>query len=93
MLLFTIYDKSAEEAGPVFNAPNEAIAIRHTVNIMMDIPPHVRSDYMLYCLGHWDHKSMIIEKCVPYEVDFTLYLDKASNYVVIDRPSEVQDEQ
>ena len=88
MFLYTIYDKSAEEAGPVFNAVNDSVAIRQVVQMMTDIPPHIRGDYKLYCLGSWDNKSMIIEKSVPWEIDFTLHLDKAMKYTVIERSAD-----
>ena len=50
--LYCIYDKQAEEAGPVFTAVNHAIARRNTVQLLSSVSDY--TEYTLYCIGVFD---------------------------------------
>ncbi len=52
--IYTIYDKVACEAGPIFQAKNDAVALRCFMSLMKDTPNVVPSDYDVYCLGEFD---------------------------------------
>lgn len=52
--IYTIYDKVACEAGPIFQAKNDAVALRCFISLMKDTPNVVPSDYDVYCLGEFD---------------------------------------
>lgn len=88
MPMYTIYDKSAEEAGPVFDAVNDAIAIRNTVRTLLEIPPHISGDYVLYRVGDWDNKSMVVCPCAPFEIDIYPYLAKAYKYKLTEESND-----
>ena len=52
--IYTIYDKVACEAGPIFQAKNDGVALRCFMSLMKDTPNVVPSDYDVYCLGEFD---------------------------------------
>ena len=52
--IYTIYDKVACEAGPIFQAKNDAVALRCFMSLMKDTPNVFPSDYDVYCLGEFD---------------------------------------
>ena len=52
--IYTIYDKVACEAGPIFQAKNDGVALRCFMSLMKDTPNIVPSDYDVYCLGEFD---------------------------------------
>lgn len=64
--IYTVYDKVAEEAGPLFQAVNDGIALRNYRN--MQIPESLKNDYSLHRIGTYDTVSMEI---VP-EIVYTL---------------------
>ncbi len=55
--IYTIYDKVACEAGPIFQAKNDGVALRCFMSLMKDTPNVVPSDYDVYCLGKFDTDS------------------------------------
>lgn len=55
--IYTIYDKVACEAGPIFQAKNDGVALRCFMSLMKDTPNIVPSDYDVYCLGEFDTDS------------------------------------
>ncbi len=55
--IYTIYDKVACEAGPIFQAKNDGVALRCFMTLMKDTPNVVPSDYDVYCLGEFDTDS------------------------------------
>ncbi len=55
--IYTIYDKVACEAGPIFQAKNDGVALRCFMSLMKDTPNVVPSDYDVYCLGEFDTDS------------------------------------
>lgn len=47
--LYTIYDTIAKDFGPVFESPNDGVAVRNFNQALKDNP--YKSDYKLYCTG------------------------------------------
>lgn len=55
--VYTIYDKVACEAGPVFQAKNDAVAFRCFMSLIKDANAANPTDYDVYCLGNFDTES------------------------------------
>lgn len=55
--IYTIYDKVACEAGPIFQAKNDTVALRCFMSLMKETPSANPSDYDVYCLGDFDTES------------------------------------
>ena len=55
--IYTIYDKVACEAGPIFQAKNDGVAFRCFMSLIKDTANVVPSDYDVYCLGEFDTES------------------------------------
>lgn len=54
MKVYCIYDRVAQEGGPLFTAKNEAVAVRNYNNLLSNSHVENVSDYSLYCLGEYD---------------------------------------
>lgn len=65
--LYTIYDRTAEEAGPVFQAVNDGVARRNYRNL--GIPADLENEYELRCIGIIDTKACCIIPEIVYTVD------------------------
>jgi len=63
MSLYVIFDKVAQEAGPVFSAKNDGIALRSCRNIMADVDN--LDDYRILCVGSFDNVSCVVVPVVP----------------------------
>lgn len=61
-ILYTIYDLVAEEAGPVFEAVNDGVAMRNFRNLLKEIPAYQHGDYRIYRLGSFDHSKIEMDK-------------------------------
>lgn len=93
MLLYCVYDKIAEEAGPIFCAANEGVAMRQFRRLMgeaVDV-----EDYQLLYLGSYDTKLCKIDTCgdaVRVSVQFglkpTLSGEKGGNFIGREVPRE-----
>lgn len=57
--LFTIYDKVAQEAGPIFQAKNLYVAMRYVKELIKDNQINV-TEYDLVRLGSFDSESMFL---------------------------------
>ena len=55
--LFTIYDKVAQEAGPIFQAKNLYVAMRYVKEMIKDNKINL-TEYDLVRLGIFDSESM-----------------------------------
>lgn len=55
--IYTIYDKVACEAGPIFQAKNDGVAFRCFMSLIKDTNVASPSDYDVYCLGEFDTES------------------------------------
>lgn len=63
--LYCIYDKVAQESGPIFEAKNDGVAERmyfDLVHNQQKNPVFDQNDYQLLCLGSFDSES---SKIVP----------------------------
>lgn len=60
--LYTIYDRLAEEAGPIFHAKNDAVALRAAKNLLKDVAN--AADYVLHHIGFFDTKESCL---IPLE--------------------------
>ena len=69
--VYVIFDSVAQEAGPLFEAPNSGVAIRNFRNLMEKVPGYQRSDYRLYTVGTYDPKTMCLISIEPEEVIFS----------------------
>lgn len=68
--LYVIRDFVAGEAGPVFTAKNDDLAVRSACGLMHGVVDI--SDYSLYCIASFDTETMeLTDKC-PYAIDFTI---------------------
>lgn len=67
--LYVIFDKVAEESGPIFEAKNDAVAIRNYQNLVFkDNVKH--DDYKLLFVGVMDHDNSQIDACTfPEEIN------------------------
>lgn len=82
--LYVIYDKLAEDSGPIFQAVNDGVALRQTVNILKDVPPYVHHEYQLIHLADFDTSTMKLTCVVPKEIDFTLALSRSREYAAME---------
>lgn len=74
--IYVIFDKVAEESGPMFEAVNDGIALRQACNILKPLPPSLHSDYQLVKIGEYDTKDMQIFVIPPEVIDFTVSLKR-----------------
>lgn len=75
--IYCIYDKVAEESGPLFTAVNDGIAIRQFRNI--PIPPSLKNDYQLCRIGTYNTKDMSIIPEVLYTIEIPHQLEESIN--------------
>lgn len=54
--IYVIYDKLAEEAGPLFIAVNDEVAKRQYEQTMQHVT--TKADYLLYRIGFYDNVNM-----------------------------------
>lgn len=71
--LYSIYDKDAQEYGPLFNAKNDVVASRYVEEMIKDVK-HVDS-YALYCMGEFDTEYGITETNVSFVSDCSELVD------------------
>jgi hypothetical protein len=55
--LYAVYDRIAEESGPIFGAKNDAVAVRNFRNYTAEVKP---DEYKLYCVGEYDNDRIMI---------------------------------
>ena len=55
--VYTIFDKVAQESGPLFECKNDAVAQRNFKDLIKreNLPP---KDYILYLIGRFEHETM-----------------------------------
>lgn len=66
MNVYVLHDVLAEESGPLFEAKNDAVAVRQVVNDMDKIRLKM-SEFLLVCIGSFNHgtNEMIVD---PHQV-------------------------
>ena len=65
--LYSIYDKDAEEYGPLFNAKNALIASRYVEEMIKEVKNV--DPYSLSCMGEYDTEKGIINTNVHFISD------------------------
>lgn len=60
MNLYTIFDKVAKDAGPVFAAKNDGVARRNFDNLIKENKINKISEYQLYRVGFYDSENMLV---------------------------------
>ncbi len=65
--LYAIYDKDAEEFGPLFNAKNDVIASRYVEEMIKEVKNV--DPYALYCMGEYDTENGIKDTNVSFVGD------------------------
>jgi len=78
--VYVIYDKIAEESGPMFEAVNDGIALRQACHVLKPLPPTLVDDYQLVKIGEYDTKDMQIYVLPPQQIDFTISLSRAREW-------------
>lgn len=71
--LYTLYDNVAEQFGPVFQAANNAVAMRSVQNMKIK----VYDDFQLFLIGEWDMESGEITTGPKVEVEWVTPTYKA----------------
>jgi len=64
--VYVIKDTLADEIGPMFEAKNHEIAKRQFRNLLKEVSD--KSDYKLYCIGHFDREFMELTPEINVEV-------------------------
>lgn len=71
--LYTIYDRTAEDAGPIFEAKNHGIAKRSFFRIIRNVDSVSAGDFRLYYLGDFNSETMELNReMTPIEVDLSV---------------------
>lgn len=74
--LYCLYDLVAERGGPVWQAVNDAVAVRQSVNLLRESVDY--NDYQLRQVGFYDdQQGRIVALDVPVVVDFAPALHEA----------------
>lgn len=60
MFLFSVFDKVAEEYGPVFEAKNKGVALRQFKKLLDTVVVENRGDYVMYMFGFFDHDAGVM---------------------------------
>jgi len=58
--LYVIFDKVAQEAGPVFSAKNDGIALRCGRALLKEASVDSLSDYKVVCVGTFEGESCVL---------------------------------
>ena len=89
--LFTIYDKVAQEAGPIFQAKNLYVAMRYVNEMIKDNKINL-SEYDLVRLGTFDSESMsisVLSKADAVELsNVPTYVDDANEFMKVNATEE-----
>lgn len=74
--LYTVYDRTAEQAAPIFCQANDGLAVRACAYMLMDMMPSEREAMRLVRLGSYETRTMHID------------LLKTSEEIVLTPPSD-----
>ena len=84
--IFTIYDKVAQEAGPIFQAKNLYVAMRYVKDMIKDNNINL-TEYDLVRLGTFDSESMslsVLSKADAVELsNVPTYVDDAKEFMEV----------
>lgn len=59
-VIYTVFDKVAEEYGPLFEAKNDGVALRQFKQLLNTVVVENRDDYVLYSCGTFDHDAGVM---------------------------------
>lgn len=65
--LYTLYDNVAQQFGPIFQAANNAVAMRSVQNMKI----RAYEDFQLYLVGEWDMERGLIITGEKVEIEWT----------------------
>lgn len=69
MGLYVIFDRVAEDSGPIFEAINDGVAHRNYRQFMLKVSPVDQDAYVLYRVGVVNHGSMLVDaEATPVEI-------------------------
>ena len=68
MKLYTIYDLTAEQSGPIFEAKNDKIALRQFNNLFAESQIN-KEEFTLNYLGEYNHDLMELSSCIPVSIN------------------------
>lgn len=93
--VFTIYDKVAQEAGPIFQAKNLYVAMRYVNEMIKDNKINL-SEYDLVRLGTFDSESMfltVLPKADAVELsNVPTFVDDANEFMKVNATEEDYEE-
>lgn len=90
MYIYTLYDTVSEEAGPLFEAVNDATAARSAAYVLKNV--EVPDDYKLICVGKVERSGqtvLLTSDDREINVSFKISKDKSFALVDIDGKKEV----
>jgi len=61
MYMYSVRDKAAEQFGPIFEAINDAVAVRQFKILLAKVDVRFKEEYMLYKIGSFDKETGNIE--------------------------------
>lgn len=67
--LYVVYDRVAEEAGPIQSCINDGVALRMFRATLQDVSSELQSEYWLFCVGEYDPQKMTVEGCAPLRIE------------------------
>lgn len=70
--IYTVFDIGANEAGPLFQAKNHHVALRHFDQINETVHRNSKGDYVLKHLGTYDTESMELKIIPPANVEINI---------------------
>lgn len=84
MILYVIYDKIADEFGPILEAKNDMVAARSYASV---VKPNMAHDYDLYAVGErvsGDIEKVIVAYDSPRKVDIAVKFSKDGKLAVVE---------
>lgn len=67
--VYAILDDAVEETGPLFEAPNDRVALRNFKLLLEKVHEFQHGDYHLFKVGTYDAGEMKLTACVPFQVE------------------------
>lgn len=72
MRLYCIYDRVAEEAGPVMQCPNDGVALRAYRQALQQVSQVDKDAYWLYYVGDIDTHKMVLTPVEPSRIELDI---------------------
>ena len=71
--LYAVFDKTAEECGPIFEAKNDGLAVRFFKKKLESVDPGLVEEFQLLQVGTLDHDKCLVESLdIPELVEVTV---------------------